>query len=109
MEPSAIAGASKLLDIFMRPENLLLMFAVWAFIGTAKKALPDIAASAVFARIAPVLPLALCVAAMWMPGVQQASLGVGEKVLLGCVLGFAVGHLHKLTKQTFLGNDERIG
>jgi C4-dicarboxylate transporter len=102
-------GTTVLVDILMRPSNLILMTAVWALIGSLKKAAPELNNSAAFARVAPLLPIVLCIGAMWIPGVEHESMGVGERILLGCVLGFAVGHVHKLTRQTFLGKDERIG
>ena len=103
-------GAKTLVDLIFRPENLALVVGVWSIISGMAKAFPKLAKRRVWARVQPLLAPALCIAAMlWLPGLKAAEgLSIGDRIVLGLVLGFAVGQVHKLIKQTWLGKDERI-
>lgn len=97
------------MDTFLlQPQNLLIVGAVWTALQTLRKVLPKLTSHHIYARLAPVLPLVLASAAVWLPGAVADGTTVGSKVLLGLVLGAMVGHTHKLLKQTGLGQDRRI-
>ncbi len=101
-------AAKTLMDTVLEPANFAVVVGVWVIITTLHKMIPELKGRGWWARLQPVLPLVLATAAMWMPGVAQASMTFGDKVLLGLLLGFAVGHVHKMVKQTGMGKDERI-
>lgn len=101
-------GAIDLVNIILKPENMAVVVGVWVIITTAKKAVPEFMSHPILVRILPVIPIVLCVAAMWLPGVGQTDMAVGDKILLGLLLGFAVGHAHKVVKQAGMGKDARI-
>ncbi len=97
-----------LTEIVAQPQNALIILAVWALIQAAKKTLPELANKPMFARLEPLLPLILCSAAVWIPQATAEDIGTGERIMLGLVLGFAVGHAHKILGQTAFGRDRRI-
>jgi hypothetical protein len=92
----------------LRTENLLTMIGVWVFIGAVGKVLPKTSDTAGWARLQPLAPLILCAAAVWIPGLQPAEMGAGTRIMLALCLGFGVGHVHKIIRQTGFGDDERI-
>jgi hypothetical protein len=96
------------LSYLVQTENLLIVAAVWVLISAACRAFPRLKAHRLWARIAPVLPILLCSAAVWIPGCADPELGIGSRILLGIVLGAMVANAHKIFGQTVLGKDERI-
>jgi hypothetical protein len=96
-----------LTEILANPLNLLIIVGAWAVVKTLTMAIPELADRPWFARLLPVLPLALTSGFVWIPGATEAA-GVGERIMLGLVLGFFVGHAHKIIGQTALGRDRRI-
>lgn len=101
------AGASQLIAIVLAPTNLAIIVGVWVLLTTAQRVGPEVFARPLMVRLLPVLPLVLCIAALWLPGIT-APATIGERVLLGLLLGAAVGHAHKLLVQTGLGRDARL-
>ena len=93
-------------EYLLRTEHVLIAVAVWVAISTAQRIVPSLAQNARWVRLLPVLPILGCSALVWLPGLVDGS--PAQKVLLGIVLGSACGHLHKLVRQTILGNDKRI-
>jgi len=112
MEPTtqlATGAADTLVQLLLRPENLYLMVAMYAVLTTAQKVLPERWINhPLVVRLAPLYPLVLCSAGVWVPGQQPADMSAGSKVLVGLVLGWACGHLNKVWKQTVRGKDSRI-
>ena len=90
----------------LRTECVLLMVAVWALISVAPRLMPSLVDNPYWARLLPVLPIAACSAAVWLPDLVAG--GATEKILLGIVLGALCGHAYKLVKQSVFGNDKRI-
>ena len=90
----------------LQVENVLIMLASSAVIFTARQALPSLRHNAAWARLLPVLPVALCSLAVWMPGLVGGR--ASQKLLLGIVLGALSGHAYKLVTQTVFGNDRSI-
>lgn len=105
METKAV---QTLIDMILKPENISVMTACWVVMAAIKRAAPELSRAGWWARLQPVLPLFLCIAAMWIPGIEQESLGAGDRVILGIMLGGATGHAHKLFGQTFLRRDKRL-
>lgn len=96
------------MTIILRTENVLTMVGVWVFIGAFSKVFPRTGDSSGWARFQPLAPLVLCLAAVWIPGLQPAEMGSGTRIMLALCLGFGVGHVHKIVRQTGFGDDERI-
>lgn len=90
----------------LRTEHILLMAAVAAVIEAVGRALPGLADNPYWVRLLPVLPMLACSVAVWVPGLVDGS--VGERMVLGVLLGSFCGHFHKVVRQTVLGNDKRI-
>ena len=101
-------AAQTLIGVVLKPENLAVVIGVWVILTTVKQVIAGIVEKAWWARIEPILPLVLCTAALWVPGAAQAGMSLADKLLLGLLLGFAVGHAHKIISQTGMGKDDRI-
>jgi len=101
-------AAKSLTDTILQPENLAVVVGVWVLLQSIAKAMPKLSANSLWARIQPLLPLVLCVAALWIPGAAQEGMSIADKLWLGLLMGYFVGHTHKIMNQTALGRDERI-
>ena len=95
-------------DILWRFESLLTMTAVWVLMGVAKKTLPKVMAHPFMIRLMPLLPIALCSGAVWIPGLAPEGIAIGPRIMLGVVLGSGAGQAHKILKQTGLGKDSGL-
>jgi hypothetical protein len=93
--------------VLVTPSNLLVVLGVWVLLTTFQLVATGVARHAIFVRWLPAMPPALCIGALMVPGVPGPA-GLGERLLLGLFLGFAVGHVHKLLTQTGLGRDARL-
>jgi hypothetical protein len=118
MEPTAMLGQAvnglntagdTLVELLVRQQNLYLMAAVYALLTTIQKVLPpDYSDHHLSVRLAPLYPLILCSAGVWLPGQQPDDMGSSSKVLVGLILGYACGQANKIWKQTIKGKDSRI-
>ena len=90
----------------MTAENWLIMAAVSVSIHTVQLFMPGLERNPTWGRLLPVLPVLLCSAAVWMPGLVDGS--AGQRIALGIVLGVFDGQAYKLLRQTILGHDRRI-
>ncbi len=88
--------------------NLLIVAAVWVLLSTVRRVFPVLGESPVWARLSPVMPIALCSAAVWIPGAVSVE-SIGSRIMLGIVLGALAANGHKILRQTGLGRDKRIG
>ena len=96
-------------DILLKPECLYLMGATWVIMETLRRVLPEkVTASQAYTRLTPVLPLLLCIAGAWIPGILDPAMSVSSRILVGIILGYASGHMHKILMQTVLGKDQRL-
>ena len=85
---------------------MLIACAVWVTISILQRMIPGLARNRLWVRLLPVLPIAGCSVAVWLPGLVEGS--AAERVLLGVVLGAGCGHIYKIMRQSVLGNDKRI-
>lgn len=79
--------------------NVLLIFAVWAAIQTLRRVTPDpwFEKRAPLGRLLPVLPLLICGVAVWIPGPWlSGDESVGQKIVLGVVLGALAANFHSI-------------
>jgi hypothetical protein len=72
------------------------------------RAFPKITASKTYARIAPLLPLVLCILLGFIPGVHPAEMPFGVRILFGVLLGATLGWAYKFVKQSVGGQDDRL-
>lgn len=105
MEAQAISALSKLI---LTPENLGIMVASWFLISISRTMFPNFYAKPVVIRLLPVFPLVLCMMFIWLPGLTPEGTTWGWKIILGIVLGWGVGHLHKVLNQTVLGKSASL-
>ena len=101
-------GTQKFLDLMMRYENLIIMFGAWVAVGVVGKVFPKFRGSKIGARLQPLAPFIFTMGACWLPGLLPPEVGLGERLMLGLILGWGSGHMHKILKQTLFGNDSRI-
>jgi hypothetical protein len=98
-----------LTDLLLRPSSLYLMGAVWVVMETAGRMLPPkVTANQVYLRVLPLVPILLCSAAVWIPGIISDPLSPSSRVLVGIILGWGAGQVHKIFMQTVLGRDPRM-
>lgn len=99
-----------LFETVMDPRNagvLAIAFGVLTFVVRVVPA--KVRESGWFARAIPVLPVPLCMAIVWIPGLQvTAALGIGDRLALGAALGTGLAWGWKTVRQSILGQDERI-
>jgi hypothetical protein len=96
-----------LTDLLLTTENLLIMIAAWFAIVIARKASPGVFRRPILVRLLPVLPTAITVGLIWVPGLRP-DMPWGATLVLGIVLGWGAGQIHKVLAQTVLGRDDRI-
>lgn len=104
METEAVKSLS---DLLLSTENLIIMVAAWVIISSARKIVPKFFEKSLVARLLPILPMAITCSVVWLPGLRP-EMGWGATLLLGVVLGWGAGQVHKVVKQTFLGEDKAI-
>jgi hypothetical protein len=91
------------------PRQYAAMTAIWVVCGFFGKLLDGILdgkALALWARVQPVLPLVLGVAAFWF--LVPPEMLPFDKVMQGIIFGASVSGFHKLGAQTVLGQDSRV-
>ena len=110
MDTQAVAATSNALtELLLRKENLYLMAGAWIVLQTILRFLPiSVMDSPWTIRVLPIAPIILCSIGVWIPGLQSDSVQVGERIMVGLILGYAVAHSYKITLQSILGKDVRI-
>ena len=101
-------GTQQFLDVMIRYENILIMAATWILISVLGRVLPKWRETAAGARLLPIAPFACTSGLVWLPGLRQPEAAWGELLVLGIVLGWGSGHIHKLLLQSVLGRDAHI-
>lgn len=94
--------------LLLKPENLYLMGGVWVLLDALKRLFPKLSGNPVFVRVSPLLPLVLCCAGVWIPGVAEVGTAAGERILVGLILGYTVAHTNKIVMQGVMGRDARL-
>lgn len=97
-----------LTDIVFRPENAVIIGAISAIVSSLRFVWPEFDRHRLAIRYLPLLPLLLGVVLLWIPGIPQAALGAGDRVLLGLTLGGFVMAGYKVYSQTLRGRDARL-
>lgn len=98
-----------LLSQFLTFPNITLMVAVSAIIVAVAQVHPPLVQSKTYARLAPFLPLLFCtLVVVFLPSSQWSAMPLGDRILLGIVLGALSGWAYKAFKQTFMGGDDRL-
>jgi len=93
----------------LQTENLYLMAGVFAMLETLSRILPEnISKHRLYIRMTPVFPVILCSGGVWLPGIGMADMHASERILLGLILGYAVGHTYKMAMQSIFGKDSRL-
>jgi hypothetical protein len=88
-----------LTDVVLNPENLAVVTGVSIVMVTVTRAVPELVATTWWARVRPLLPPLMCIAALWLPGVADAQMQTGDRALLGLLLGVFAGQVHKILNQ----------
>jgi hypothetical protein len=102
-----VSGVKTLTDLLLTTENLLIMIASWFLVIIAKRAAPKFFERPFMVRMLPVLPTFIAVGLVWIPGLRP-DMEWGATLILGVVLGWGAGQVHKILSQTVLGRDTRI-
>jgi hypothetical protein len=96
-------------DFLTAQPNITVAVAIYSIMLTVKKAAPGLVQHHLWARFEPIAPLAIACGMVWIPGLGAAAgLGAGDRIMLGLNIGALAAYGHKLLKQSFLGDDERI-
>lgn len=101
-------NAVAFMDVLLAPANLMIAGAVWTLIQAVRRLIPKLERHPFYVRAKPLASILLCSGAVWIPNVTAVALGTGERIMLGVVLGTMVGQMHKVIKQSGLGEDKRI-
>ena len=82
--------------------NLILAGGTFAIMATLRKSFKDFFATTFGQRVLPILPLLIAIGGA-LGGVCDGVTTWQDKVMLGCICGFAAGHLFKLGRTSLLG------
>ncbi len=89
--------------------NVTVAVAIYTIMLTVKRTMPKLVQHHLWARFEPIAPLVIACGMVWIPGLGvAAALGIGDRIMLGLNIGALAAYGHKLLKQSFLGDDERI-
>jgi hypothetical protein len=80
-------------------QNVLVIVAAWTIITTLRKMAPSFFTAGIGQRLLPLLPLVVCQALVWATMVWQPTSTVGEKILLGFVLGALTSNAHSVLRR----------
>jgi len=100
--------AQPFLEIMTRYENLLIMLGATIVVGLIGKLIPKLSSHPIGARLQPLAPFVFTMGFCWIPGLLPEASSGGERLMLGLILGWGTGHVHKILKQSVFGEDDRI-
>ena len=100
MEAKALEMLSKMI---LTPENIGIMVSAWFLIALSRRVFKEFFKRLIMQRILPLLPMLLCMGLVWLPGLSPKGTTWGWNIILGIVLGWGVGHLHKILSRTVFG------
>jgi len=96
------------LDYFLQTPNLLIAMGSSVLLGAMHRVFPEVRRHHFWARVAPLAPILLCSALVWIPGAGIQGISVADRIMLGIVLGALSANAHKIFKQSAFGHDSRI-
>lgn len=113
MEPlTASAAAGAAIDIVARlltAENLGMSGAIWLLLELLRRSVPALFEKGIFRRLLPVLPETIGVGSYWLiPTLAAPGASLGERLLVGFVVGSGSSKLHSVVRQTVFGKDKMI-
>ena len=75
-----------------------------------RRSVPKFFARPLVVRIIPLLSMPLCIGLLWIPGLKAGVMvtGVGDRIMLGCILSWGLSWGYKAVRQGILKKDERI-
>jgi hypothetical protein len=91
----------------LNPENLAVVTGVSIVLLTLTRAVPELVAASWWARLQPLISLLICTAALWLPGVADARMSIGDRVLLGLLLGLLTGRVYEILGRMIVGRHRR--
>ena len=97
-----------LLDSMLTVQNALILGGVFGLLQMLKKLMPKMTKSNWYNRVLPVLPEALCSVAVFLPGMHPEGQLWTTSLFVGLVLGAMSSKVHKVMRQSFLGDDSDI-
>ncbi len=100
---------STLTELLFRKESICLMGGSYVVLETILRLLPKGAKDhPVMVRLTPVLPIILCSVGVWIPGMFPDAIPLGERLMTGLILGYALAHNYKIVMQSVFSKDERL-
>jgi hypothetical protein len=97
-----------LLDSMLTLQNALILGGVFGLLQMLKKLTPKMTKSGWYNRVLPVLPELLCSGAVFLPGMHPEGQAWTVSLFVGLVLGAMSSKVHKVMRQSFLGDDSDI-
>jgi hypothetical protein len=109
-----------LTDLLLTWQNLVIMVGAWFTVHLIRKFFFKSFKKPALARLLPILPVVFCEIYVWLPGLHPVTTSMvdgkavetpmawGATLVMGLVLGWGVGHLHKTVMQSVLGKDASI-
>lgn len=101
-------ATSEFIAYLLQVPNLLIVLGSSVILGVIHRVFPTFGGHHWWARFAPLAPILLCSALVWVPGAGPDGITVGSRILLGIVLGAMSANAHKIFKQSLFGHDDRI-
>lgn len=95
-------------QIFLQPGNVLIVGGTVSLMIILTATIGSWAQTALYARLAPFLPIVIAIALAFIPRALTAGMVWGDKLLLGATLGLGAAWAYKAYRQSLLGHDDRI-
>jgi len=93
------AGAFFDLKNLLTYQNVLVIMGAWFIVETLKLMTPKFWLSKHGANLLRLMPMIVCQGLVWVTIKWQPDASVGERILLGIVLGGLTAHSHDILKQ----------
>jgi hypothetical protein len=93
----------------LTPQNIGMSAGLWLVLEMLRRLLPGLFQGGAFNRLLPILPETVGAAAYWLiPSLAAPNATLGERLLIGIVVGTGSSKVHKLISQSLLGKDSDI-
>jgi len=93
------AGAFFELENLLTYQNVLVMIGTWVLVVTARKTAPKFFTDGFGKRLLPLMPLVFAQALVWATIRFQPDATVGERIILGIILGAIAANGHSVLKR----------